>query len=396
MTETPNRMKMGKVHETVIALGFVSLLMDMSSESIHALLPLFMVEVLGLTALAVGLLDGMAEAVPFLIKPFSGWLSDRVRNRKRLTVVGYGLAALTKPLFAIAGGLGMIVFARLLDRVGKGVRGAPRDALIADVTASDLRGQAFGLRQSMDTLGAVLGPLLAAFLIGWWLGDYRAAFWMASIPAAIALLVLVLGVREPEHAKGEQADSPEPGRSNFSPNFWGITALAGAMALARPSEAFLLLRAQSVGWTSSEIPLLLALLNSVYALTAYPVGRYFDRLGERNLLTASLGCLGLALFLLQSASSSWTLWAAAIAWGLHLGSSQGVLAALISLHSPSEKRGTAFGVYAACVGGAFVANGAVVGALWSRVDPESALGFCLGMTLFAAAIQWRLHRRLAE
>ena len=392
--EIPDSQGHLRLHETVIALGFVSLLMDMSSESIHALLPLFMVEVLGLTALAVGLLDGFAEALPFLIKPMSGWLSDRFRNRKRLTVAGYGLAALTKPLFAVATGLGGVVLARFLDRIGKGIRGAPRDALIADVTDPAIRGRAFGLRQSMDTVGAILGPLLAAALMTLWLGDYRTAFWVASIPATLAILVLAFGVQEPAATEETSASSEKPPRKSFSSQFWAITLLAGSMALARPSEAFLLLRAQSVGWSSSEIPLLLAALNTVYAMSAYPVGRFFDKIGERTILFVSLGSLGVAMLMLQFAASAWALWAAAIAWGFHLGSSQGVLAALISLHAPSARRGTAFGVYAGCVGGAFILNGAVVGALWSRFNPELALGFCLAMTILAMGTQWRVDRWL--
>lgn len=384
-----------RLHRSVIALGCVSLLMDMSSESIHALLPLFMVEALGLTALAVGLLDGFAEALPFVVKPVSGWLSDRFRNRKGLTVAGYGLAALAKPLFALAGGLGLIVTARLIDRMGKGIRGAPRDALIADLTEPRLRGQAFGLRQSMDTVGAILGPVLAAILIGMWLGDYQTAFWFASIPAGLAMVVLVVGVREPRSRTAAARPSESIQTTPLSPAFWAITALAAAMALAKPSEAFLLLRAQAMGWSTGEIPLLLAAMNSAYALSAYPAGRFFDRLGERRLLATSLGALGLALLLLWSGSHPAMLWSAAIAWGLHLGTSQAVLAALISLHAPSARRGTAFGVYAGCLGGAFILNGAVVGVLWSRVDPQVALAFCIGMTGMAAIVESRVRGRLA-
>lgn len=385
-----NTARKTQLHSTVIALGFVSLLMDMSSESIHAILPLFMVEALGLTALAVGLIEGFAEALPFLIKPISGWLSDRFRNRKRLTLAGYGLAALTKPLFAIATGFGGVALARFLDRLGKGIRGAPRDALIADVTDPDLRGRAFGLRQSMDTVGAILGPLLAAVLLTLWVGDFRAVFWVASIPAALAVALLVLVVREPLVSRQDKDSAGGEKREAFSAQFWAITLLAASMALSRPSEAFLLLRAQSVGWSSSEVPLLLAALNAVYALSAYPVGRYFDRIGERWILFVSLGWLAVALALLQFATGSWALWTAAIAWGLHLGTSQAVLAALISLNAPAARRGTAFGVYAGCVGGAFILNGAVVGALWSRMSPAAGLGFCLAMTLLSMAVQWRV------
>lgn len=378
------------LHRSVIALGFVSLFMDLSSESIHSLLPLFMVNVLALSALAVGLLDGAAEALTLFIKPVSGWVSDRFTYRKPLTLAGYGIAAFSKPLFALSQGLGLVVFARLLDRVGKGIRGAPRDALIADVTPKALRGRAYGLRQAMDTIGALLGPLLAVLLM-WLLHDnYRLVFWIAAVPAVIAVIILWWFVKEPKTVT-QKALSATPGeltsvvnnRANttFSHGYWSIVILAGLIALARPSEAFLLLQGNAQGLSASTTPLLLALMNVLYAASVFPVGLSFDRVGPRKLLMASLLLLAIAMLCLQQATSPAWVYLAAAFWGLHLGCSQGVLSALISLYAPNAKRGTAFGIYALCVGIAYLINGTVMGLLWSPTEAFYAFGFCVLMSL---------------
>lgn len=382
------------LHRSVIALGFVSFFMDVSSEAIHSLLPLFMVNVLGLSALAVGLIDGGTESLKLFFKPLSGWLSDRFQHRKYLTAFGYGLAACTKPLFALAQGLPLIITARLLDRTGKGIRGAPRDALIADITPKPLRGRAYGLRQAMDTAGALVGPLLAALAM-WWLHDnYRLVFWLAAIPAVLSVSILLLFVREPEHQKnnedknGEDAESPP-----FSKTYWLVVAVACAMALARPSEAFLLLRGRSVGLSESETPLLFATMNIVYAASVYPVGKWFDDIGPRRLLIASMVILLAAMLVLRFADFSQMIWLGAALWGLHLGSSQGILAALISLHAPELKRGTAFGLYALLTGLALVANGAVVGTLWQQMSPAMAYNFAVVMSVLALLACWQIRVR---
>ena len=378
------------LHRSVIALGFVSLFMDLSSESIHSLLPLFMVNVLALSALAVGLLDGAAEALTLFIKPVSGWLSDRFSYRKPLTLGGYGIAALSKPLFALSQGLGLIVFARLLDRIGKGIRGAPRDALIADVTPKDLRGRAYGLRQAMDTIGALLGPLLAVLLM-WLLHDnYRLVFWLAAVPAVIAVGILWWFVKEPQPVTQSKMTTSasalkdafhDGANTAFSHGYWSIVILAGLMALARPSEAFLLLQGNAQGLSASTTPLLLALMNVLYAASVFPVGLSFDRVGPRKLLVASLLLLAIAMVCLQQATSPAWVYLAAAFWGLHLGCSQGVLSALISLYAPNAKRGTAFGIYALCVGMAYLINGTVMGLLWSPTEAFYAFGFCVLVSL---------------
>lgn len=379
------------LHRTVIALGFVSLLMDLSSETIHSLLPLFMVNILGLTAIAVGLIDGAAEALTLFFKPVSGWLSDRFRQRKNLTTIGYALAAVTKPLFAIAQGLGLIVTARFVDRIGKGIRGAPRDALIADITPSALRGRAYGLRQAMDTVGALLGPIMAALLMWWLHNNYRLVFWLAAVPAFLAVLVLWLAVKEPAQTARPSTHKTSPEAGKFPDAFWRIVLIAGVIALARPSEAFLLLRGQSLGLSESETPLLLAVMNVVYALSVYPVGAWFDRIGPQRLLQISVLFLLLAMLVLRISDGTTTAWLGAGLWGLHLGCSQGVLAALISLHAPLLKRGTAFGIYALIMGAILIGNGAIMGLLWQYFSPTIAYGFASIMSVLALLVCWRMR-----
>ena len=379
---------------TVIALGLVSLLMDLSSETIHALLPLFMVQQLGLSMLSVGLLDGFAEALTLWCKPISGWLSDRQQQRKPLTMLGYGLAALAKPLFALSQGIVLLASARLIDRVGKGIRGAPRDALIADVTPREMRGAAYGLRQSMDTVGALLAPLCASALLWFYTDDMRLIFWLASIPAVLAVIVLIVGVKEvPAGAPKPQAKSSS---SLALAPLWPIFLLAFLFTLARPSEAFLLLRAQNIGFTVASTPLVLALMNAVYALSAWPFGVWFDRIGAAILLRLSLLLLLLAMVCLSVADNVALVLAAAILWGLHMGCSQGVLAAVIARHAPSAKRGRSFGIYAFCVGTALLLNGVAFGGLWQSTSAAFAFMGCALMAGVALISSVPLLRRIHE
>ena len=381
---------------TVLALGLVSLLMDLSSETIHALLPLFMVNALGLSMIAVGLLDGAAEALTLAIKPWAGKLSDHWQRRKPLALAGYGLSALAKPLFALAGGITLVASARFLDRLGKGIRGAPRDALIADVTPPDQRGAAYGLRQALDTVGALLAPLLAAGLLWWLAGDYRAVFWLASLPAFAAVLLLWFAVQEPREHEHKPVAKTNVQHGAFPRAFWLVIGLAVLLTLARPGEAFLILRGQSLGLNEYQSALLLAAMNLSYALSVWPVGRRFDRIGAPRLLGLSLlWLLASQLCLALSTNGMWA-FLAALLWGLHLGFSQGVLAALIAQHAPATRRGAAFGWYALAVGLALLLNGSVFGALWQQFSPATAFtctsvlaGICL---LFSLWRQWQNGR----
>jgi MFS family permease len=276
----------------VWALGFVSMLMDVSSEMIHALLPIYMVAVLGTSVLAVGVIEGIAEATASITKVFSGALSDRLGKRKPLALLGYGLAALTKPVFPLAPGLAWLVGARFVDRVGKGIRGAPRDALVADVTPPELRGAAYGLRQTLDTVGAFLGPLLAIVLMWLTASHFQTVFWVAVIPAFLALAVLALFVHEPNRPQG---DAPPP-RSPLARRelaaldrgYWWVVALAMVFTLARFSEAFLILRSQSLGLPALWAPAVLVVMALAFSASAYPAGALSDRIGRPGVLKIGL------------------------------------------------------------------------------------------------------------
>jgi len=356
------------------------MLMDVSSELIHSLLPLFLVTALGASTFAVGIIEGIAEATAMITKLFSGYLSDYVRRRKPLVVIGYGLAALTKPIFPLASSFAWVVFARFLDRVGKGIRDAPRDALIADITPGDLRGAAYGLRQALDTVGAVAGPLLAIGAMLWLADNFRLAFWWAVVPAFAAVAVLILGVREPEAA--EQA---QPGVSRIRLSdcrrlpraYWWVVAFAAVMTLARFSEAFLILRAQSVQMVTAWIPLVMVLMSIVYAVIAFPAGVLADRGHQKWLLSGGLLALILADLILAGATTVGQVLSGTAVWGMHMGLTQGLLAALVAQTAPNDLRGTAFGVFNFVSGFALLAASAFAGWLWDAVGPS--------FTFFASA-----------
>lgn len=373
-------------------LGFVSLLMDISSEMIHALLPLFMVGTLGMSVALVGLLEGLAEATALILKVFSGVISDWFGKRKPLAVLGYGLGAATKPLFALATGPGMIFTARLLDRVGKGIRGAPRDALVADIAPPEQRGAAFGLRQSLDTVGAFLGPLLAVGLMLLWANDFRAVFAVAIIPAVLCVLLLVLGVQEPERPAGAPRVNPIS-RTNLKrlPRaYWWVVGVGAVFTLARFSEAFLVLRAEQVGIALALVPLVMVAMNAVFSVTAYPFGKLSDRVSHRRLLLAGLAVLVLADVVL-AASTHWTGLLLGVAlWGVHMGMTQGLLAAMVADTAPADLRGTAYGFFNLMSGLAMLAASVVAGLLWQYWGPAWTFGAGAMFSAVAmAALLWR-------
>jgi len=364
------------------ALGLVSLFMDVSSEMIHALLPVFLVTVLGASAVTVGLIEGIGEATASFSKLFSGWLSDRLGRRKLLIVAGYGLGALSKPLFALAPGPDWVLFARFSDRVGKGIRGAPRDALIGDLVTPEMTGAAYGLRQSLDTVGAFIGPLLAIVLMMAFAGDFRAVFWIAVIPGLIAVAILVIGVREPERHTAASGSKPVIQLTDvrhLGAPFWGVVGIGAALTLARFSEAFLVLRANDAGLALSLVPLVLVVMNVVFAVSAYPVGVISDRLGRHGLLAAGFAVLILADLVLAIAPGLWAVLIGVALWGLHMGMTQGVLAALVSDSAPAPLRGSAFGVFHLVTGLATLLASVIAGALWTWVGPA---GTFLGGALF--------------
>ena len=376
------------VPRTVVALGIVSLFMDMSSEVIHSLLPAFLVSVLGVSALSVGVIEGIAEATGSITKIFSGAISDWMGKRKLLVLIGYGLAAVTKPLFPLATAPSMVLIARFIDRIGKGIRGAPRDALIADVTPAELRGTAFGLRQSMDTVGAFLGPLLAMLLMAVSNDNFRLVFWLAVIPAFIAIFLIVFGVREPEATSSSQERRRFPIQraqlAQLSVGYWWLVGIATVLTLARFSEAFLLLAAGHVGVAVALIPAVLVTMNVVYAAAAYPFGRLSDRMSRPTLLILGVGFLIAADLVLATSGTGWQVLAGAALWGLHMGATQGLLSTLLVDRVPADLRGTALGLYSLITGGALLAASVLAGWLWTTINPGAT--FIAGAILAALAL----------
>lgn len=361
-----------RVPRTVWVLGFVSLLMDISSEMIHSLLPLFMITTLQASAMAVGIIEGLAESTALVVKVFSGVISDVIGRRKGLALVGYGLGALTKPLFALALSPGVVLTARLVDRTGKGIRGAPRDALIADVTPPHLRGAAFGLRQSLDTVGAFLGPLIAVGLMMVWANDFRAVFWVACVPGLMAVLLLLVGVRESQerHVKRPANLMSRENLRRLSVAFWWVVGIGAVFTLARFSEAFLVLRAQQGRLPLAMTPLVMVVMNAVYALSAYPFGKRSDSMSHRKLLALGLVVLVAADVVLAQSRAWPVVVGGVVLWGIHLGMTQGVLAKLVADSAPPDLRGTAYGLFNLVSGlSLFLANVAA-GLLWDRCGAE--------------------------
>ncbi|MFM7026925.1 MAG: MFS transporter [Limnohabitans sp.] len=374
-------------------LGGVSLLMDVSSEMIHSLLPLFMVGTLGASALVVGLVEGVAEATALIIKVFSGALSDYLGKRKALAVLGYALGALSKPLFAIAPSVGWVLGARFADRIGKGIRGAPRDALVADMAPPEMRGAAFGLRQSLDTVGAFLGPLLAVGLMWWWADDFRAVFWVAVVPGVLCVVLLLLGVQEPQRHLQEIRQNPIRRDSLVQlgrPYLWVVGAGA-VFTLARFSEAFLVLRAQQCGIAVTWVPLVMVAMNLVYATSAYPFGHLSDRMSHRLLLGGGLLVLIAADLVLARASGAAGVLLGVALWGLHMGMTQGLLSSMVADVAPANLRGTAFGCFNLVSGVAMLLASVCAGWLWDTVGPSAT--FYAGAVFAALAGLVLLHRR---
>ena len=378
----------------VWVLGFVSMLMDISSEMIHSLLPLFMVTTLGASALVVGLIEGLAEATALIVKVFSGALSDYLGKRKGLALFGYALGALTKPLFALAPSVGVVLGARLLDRIGKGIRGAPRDALVADITPEGLRGAAFGLRQSLDTVGAFLGPLLAVGLMLLWANDFRAVFWVAVIPGVLAVGLLLFGVQEPERHTGAKRSNPisRENLRRLSPAYWWVVGIGALFTLARFSEAFLVLRAEQGGISLAFVPLVMVAMNLIYAASAYPFGKLADRMSHTQLLTYGLFVLLVADLVLAS-SNHWSIVLLGVGlWGVHMGMTQGLLATMVADAAPADLRGTAFGFFNLMSGIAMLIVSVMAGLLWDQLGAAftfyAGAAFCL-LTLIGLGVRWR-------
>jgi len=375
----------------VWALGLVSLFMDISSEMIHALLPVFIVGTLGAGAIWLGLIEGVAEGTACIVKVFSGALSDRWGRRKSLALLGYGLAAVTKPLFPLAGSTTMVFLARFVDRIGKGIRGAPRDALIADCTTPGQRGAAYGLRQSLDTVGAFAGPLLAIGCLIVLANDVRAVFWVAVIPALIAVAILVLAVKEPPHLVPMQGRLVDLRPRDLPSAFWVVAAVAATFTLARFSEAFLVLRGSNTGMSITWTPLVLVVMNITYMLSAYPAGALADRVPRTQLLMLGCAILVVSNLVLASAHTTTVVLVGTALWGLHMGLTEGVVSAMVADAAPASLRGTAFGVFNLLRGVLLMVASILAGLLWDRVSPAAT--FVAGAAFAALSL---LFTRLAS
>jgi MFS family permease len=400
MTDSHDKTTSRRIPLGIWALGFVSLLMDTSSELIHSLLPLFLFSVLGASALTVGLIEGVAESTAMIVKVFSGTLSDYLGKRKMLTVVGYGLGALSKPLFAIASSAGMVFVARFIDRTGKGIRGAPRDALVADITPPHVRGAAYGLRQALDTVGAFLGPLLAVGLMLLTSDDFRTAFWVAVVPACLAVALLIVGVREPPRPAGETRTNPIRWRQlrRLGGAYAWVVAIGAMFSLARFSEAFLLLRARDADLPLAWIPMVMVAMNVVFAIAAYPFGRLADRVSHSRLLALGLSVLIGADLVLAHGTAWPVLFVGVGLWGLHMGITQGLLATMVADAAPADLRGAAFGFFNLLSGVTMLVASALAGLLWDTFGAASTfyagVAFCI-LALAAIGIKETRDRTFA-
>ncbi|WP_058911847.1 MFS transporter [Entomohabitans teleogrylli] len=382
---------LSRIPKGVWVVGGVSMLMDISSEIIHSLLPLFMATTLGASVILIGLIEGLAEATALIIKVFSGAISDYLGKRKGLALLGYGLGAASKPLFAIASSSGMILSARLIDRVGKGIRGAPRDALVADVTPPELRGASFGLRQSMDTIGAFLGPLLAVALMLLWDNDFRTIFWVAVIPGVLAVMLLFFGLKEPAAPVTHRRSNPikKENLRRLGQPCWWVIGLGAIFTLARFSEAFLVLRAQQMHIPLALIPLVMVAMNLLYALSAYPFGKLSDRMSHSRLLQMGLVVLA-AADLVLAFSSHWIGILCGVAlWGVHMGMTQGLLAAMIARTAPADLRGTAFGIFSMVSGVGLLIASVCAGIIWELWGSEYT--FFAGALICLITFLWLLR-----
>ncbi len=375
-----------KLPKGIWALGFVSMFMDVSSELVHSLLPVFMASVLGASMVTIGIIEGLAESAAAITKVFSGAISDYFGKRKLLTVVGYALGAMTKPVFPLATTIGWVFGARFVDRIGKGIRGAPRDALVADIAPPQLRGAAYGLRQSLDSVGAFVGPLLAVAFMIWLANDIKAVLWAGVVPAFLAVFLLIVAVQEPEspaHAAGPGNHLTPSDAKRLPLRYWLVVALGAVFTLARFSEAFLILRAQDVGLAVGYVPAIMIVMNLVYSIFAYPAGAAADRLSARTLLLFGLGVLIAADLVLATAASPWPAFLGAALWGLHMAFTQGLLSKLVADTAPADLRGTAFGVFNLVSGGALLLASVIAGSLWSAFGASAT--FMAGASFAALA-----------
>jgi len=381
---TPHSPVLDRIPRSIWALGLTSMFMDISSELVHSLLPLYLSSTLGASMLTIGLIEGIAEGTASVTKVFSGALSDHWRKRKPLALFGYGLSALTKPIFPLAASIGWVAAGRFLDRVGKGIRGAPRDALVADITPAGIRGAAYGLRQALDSVGAFVGPLLTVIFMLLLNNNMRAVLWLAVVPALMAVVLLFVGVQEPERS---ETGPSQPLRlrdlQRLKRGFWLIVALGAFLTLARFSEAFLILRAQGVGLPIAYVPVVMIVMNAAYMGAAYPAGVISDKVHHKKLLLSGLGALIASDLILATASAAGAVFAGAAVWGVHMGLTQGLFSKLVADRAPHDLRGTAFGILNLTTGVSTLLASLIAGAMWNSLGPSAT--FITGAAFAAVA-----------
>jgi MFS family permease len=378
-------------------LGFVSLLMDISSEMVQTLLPLYLAGGLGASAVTIGFIEGLSVAVATATKFLSGLFADWSRRSKPLAVLGYGLGALSRLIFPLAASVDLIILAKAMDRVGKGIRGTPRDAMIAAVSPPEIRGASFGLRKSLDTVGGFLGPLIAVLVMVVMAGNIVTVFWLAAIPAALAMAVLVVGVREPPGARaGKRSDFRLSQALQLNRAVWAVIGVASVIMLARFSEAFVLLKSLEAGFTPTWVPLAMVIMHAVYGLAAYSVGRLSDRIGTTGLLLWSLAFLVGAHLVLAFASTVWVFILGTVLWGLHMGFSQGLLGAMMAGATPDGLKGSAFGTFNLVTGVVVLVGHTAAGWVWQSFGSEMPFLLGAGLSLLAMLLLTLSRRRPSE
>lgn len=363
-----------KLDRNVWAAGLVSLLTDISSEMIVPVLPLFLTGVLGASAQVVGLIEGVAEFTASLVKSVSGWLSDRAGRRKPLMVLGYGVSNVVKPFLGLTGSWGQVLAIRFADRFSKGVRGAPRDALIADSTPTHLRGRAFGLHRGLDTVGAAIGPLTAALVLNLYAGNLRAVFWWTAVPGVLAVLLLVGFVRDTgRRAAGAAPTAPSPVMRGWSlslqplvPRLRWFVVVSTVFAIGNSADAFLVLRAQGLGLSVALVPIAYFLFNASYAVLSYPAGALSDKIGRRPVLLGGFIAFALIYAGFGAARHSWQVWILFLFYGIYYAGTEGIQKAYMTDHVGAEQRGTAVGILNAWTGLAALPASLIAGVMWDR------------------------------
>ena len=394
----PNAPVPRRLPRQVAILGVISLLTAMSSAMVYGLLPVFLVKVLGASTASVGVIEGIAEAMMSLARIFSGRASDWMGRRKPLVLLGYAVSAVNKVMFPLAGTVSIVFAARVIDRIGKGLRDAPRDAFMTDVTPAKVRGSGFGLRLAFYTTGFVIGPLAAMEVMQLSGDNFRLVFWLAVIPAVLAIIILIFGITE--HASTKFVPRPLLLRRSefalFTGAFWWAIAVASLLSLARFSYAFLILKAYGIGVDAAYVPIVLVLMHLVYAAAAYPFGVLADHMDRRLQLGIGAAILIAADMVLATANVGWMAAIGAGLWGLQMAATQGLLSASVADAAPEELRGTAFGIYDMSVGLATFVASAAAGALWMVGGSPLAFGFS-GLIAAAAILlllfQWMLATR---